>query len=60
MQERSTKDAMAEKRATDDYIRAVAGTSSSTADELTKLAALRDSGVLSDDEYHQQKAKLLG
>jgi|SRR5687767_2066278 len=30
------------------------------ADELTKLASLRDSGVLSEDEFNVQKAKLLG
>ncbi|HAM22773.1 MAG TPA: hypothetical protein DCQ04_10965 [Actinobacteria bacterium] len=30
------------------------------ADELTKLAALRDSGVLTDEEFATQKAKLLG
>lgn len=29
-------------------------------DELTKLAALRDSGVLTDEEFEQQKASLLG
>lgn len=32
----------------------------SIADELTKLAHLRDSGVLTDDEFNAQKAKLLG
>lgn len=32
----------------------------SVADELTKLAALRDSGVLTHQEFDQQKAKLLG
>jgi hypothetical protein len=31
----------------------------SSADELTKLAGLRDSGVLSDAEFEQQKAKIL-
>lgn len=31
----------------------------STADELTKLADLRDSGVLSEDEFQAQKARLL-
>jgi hypothetical protein len=30
------------------------------ADQLTKLAALRDRGVLSDAEFEMQKAKLLG
>lgn len=32
----------------------------SLADELTKLAHLRDSGVLTEDEFARQKAKLLG
>ena len=31
----------------------------STADELTKLAALRDSGILTEEEFAAQKAKLL-
>jgi hypothetical protein len=31
----------------------------SVADELAKLAALRDSGVLTEDEFEAQKAKLL-
>jgi hypothetical protein len=35
-------------------------TSTSVADELTKLAALRDSGVLTEDEFAVQKARLLG
>ena len=34
-------------------------TVASVADELTKLAALRDSGVLTGDEFEAQKAKLL-
>jgi len=33
--------------------------SSSVADELGKLASLRDQGVLTEDEFAQQKAKLL-
>lgn len=32
----------------------------SVADELAKLAALRSSGVLTDEEFQQQKARLLG
>jgi hypothetical protein len=32
----------------------------SLADELAKLAALRDQGVLSPQEFEQQKARLLG
>lgn len=33
--------------------------SGSTADELAKLAQLRDAGVLSEDEFQSQKARLL-
>ncbi|MEV6567520.1 DUF4429 domain-containing protein [Streptomyces kronopolitis] len=34
--------------------------STSVADELTKLAALRDQGVLSPTEFEQQKSRMLG
>jgi hypothetical protein len=40
------------------YIRQTAG-SAGDADELAKLAALRDQGVLTDEEFSAQKAKLL-
>jgi hypothetical protein len=40
------------------YVRETAGTGG-TADELAKLAALRDSGALTDAEFEAQKAKLL-
>lgn len=36
-----------------------AGESASVADELAKLAALRDSGILSDAEFRMQKERLL-
>lgn len=32
----------------------------SLADELTKLAGLRDQGILTEEEFQDQKAKLLG
>jgi hypothetical protein len=35
------------------------GVAASVADELTKLAALRDRGVLTDEEFQSQKAALL-
>jgi hypothetical protein len=38
---------------------AAAAASSSLADELKKFAELRDSGVLSEAEFEEQKAKLL-
>lgn len=40
------------------YVRTVADTGGA-ADELTKLAALRDQGVLTEAEFSAQKAKLL-
>jgi len=40
------------------YIQDVAG--SSTADELTKLANLKEKGIITDAELQDQKAKLLG
>ena len=42
------------------YVREAAGTSGTgTADELSKLASLRDSGTITAEEFEQQKAKLL-
>jgi len=59
MQERRVQDIQAMDAAQRDYIRQVAGSGGSAADELTKLAALHDSGKLTDDEFAAQKAKLL-
>ncbi len=39
------------------YIQSVAGTS--TADELSKLAALKEKGVITDAEFEAQKSRLL-
>jgi hypothetical protein len=39
------------------YIQSVAGTS--TADELSKLAALKEKGVITDTEFEAQKTRLL-
>jgi hypothetical protein len=39
---------------------APAGQQIDVADQLTKLAALRDSGVLTEAEFEGQKQKLLG
>lgn len=58
MQERAMSDMAAQEKATRQYIQQVA-TPSSTADELSKLAALRDSGVLTDQEFQAQKSALL-
>jgi hypothetical protein len=58
MADRQVQAAAAQERATRQYIQDAAG-SSSTADELKKLSDLKASGVLSEDEYQAQKAKLL-
>jgi len=47
-----------------DFVQVAGGSSDvegslSVADELVKLAALRDQGVLSDDEFAEQKKRLL-
>jgi hypothetical protein len=59
MQDRTMADMAARERATRSYIQDVAGPSS-TADELAKLAELRDRGVLTSQEFDAQKAALLG
>lgn len=60
MQERAIRDATKREQATRQYIQEVATTGgASSADELTKLAQLRDSGVISAEEFAAQKAKLL-
>ena len=58
MQERAMKEAAAQQQMQQEYIKEVAG-SDNTADQLTKLAALHDSGKLTDAEFASQKAKLL-
>lgn len=57
MSQRQMDRATEAQQAQDEYIRDVAG--STQADELAKLGALRDQGVLSEDEFQAQKAKLL-
>jgi hypothetical protein len=41
------------------YVRETVNSSSSTASELERLAALKQQGVLTDTEFESQKAKLL-
>ncbi len=59
MAEHTAQAAAAEKKATDEYIRATAGTGSD-AEELSKVSALHDQGAITDDEFAQAKAKILG
>jgi len=59
MQKRDVAQAKANDAAMRSYIQDAAGGGGSTAEELTKLADLRDKGVLSAEEFEAQKAKLL-
>ncbi len=60
MQERRAKDAAQHQEAFRQYVQETAGTTADTAGQLEKLAALRDQGVLTPEEFASQKAKLLG
>jgi hypothetical protein len=61
MAERSAKQAAAAQAQFDDYVRQAAASSPAggPADELTKLAGLRDAGTISDEEFQTMKAKLV-
>jgi hypothetical protein len=59
MRERMVKEQVDMKRHMDEYIRETAG-GSSPVDELAKLSDLKAKGAISDAEFEQAKAKLLG
>ena len=58
MHERTAQVVQSREAAYDSYL-AQSGTPSSTADQLTKLADLHDRHVISDQEFDQQKAKVM-
>src|SRR5262245_52769714 len=58
MRQRDMESAQQQDAAMRDYIRETAGTKSS-ADEIAKLADLRDRGVIDDAEFQRAKANLL-
>ena len=58
MHERSAQQAVQQQKAFDAYVKQAAG-SGSTADDLAKLADLKQQGVISDAEFEAQKAKIL-
>jgi signal transduction histidine kinase len=61
MNERAVAEAQAKQEAMDSYIRATAaGETTSQADELSKLAALKANGTISAQEFEQAKARLIG
>jgi Short C-terminal domain/Phospholipase_D-nuclease N-terminal len=63
MQERSMEEAVRREEATRKYIQQAAagsaGGGGSSADEIAKLAQLRDQGHLTEAEFATQKAKIL-
>jgi Short C-terminal domain/Phospholipase_D-nuclease N-terminal len=58
MHERQMRDATQAQQEFDSYVRDVAG-SGGAADQLSKLADLRQRGVITDAEFEAQKAKIL-
>jgi hypothetical protein len=60
MGERDLARAQAQQDAFKQYVQNVATTGGGTADELTKLADLKNQGVITDAEFEAQKAKILG
>ena len=60
MHERAAQQAKQEDEETRRYIQQAAASSpASTADQLAKLADLRDRGVISEQEFEREKAKVL-
>jgi Short C-terminal domain/Phospholipase_D-nuclease N-terminal len=59
MHERAVQNAQAQDQAFRAYVQDAAGAPPSTADQLAKLADLRDRGVITPAEFESQKAKLL-
>jgi hypothetical protein len=60
MHERAAAQAADQQKAFDAYVKQAAGTSGGgTADELSKLADLKTSGVITEEEFQAQKSKIL-
>ena len=59
MQEHAVEAAQARDTAFRGYVKDVAGNGASTADEISRLAKLRDQGTLSEDEFQQLKQRAM-
>jgi hypothetical protein len=59
MHERAAAQAQQQQKAFDSYVQQAAG-GSSTADQLSKLADLKEKGTITEAEFASEKAKLLG
>jgi multidrug resistance efflux pump len=60
MNERALAQAQRQDQAFRHYVQDAAGNQPSAADEIAKLATLRDQGAISEQEFAHAKAKLLG
>jgi hypothetical protein len=60
MQEHSVQAAQAQDAAMRQYVQSVSGSGGGAADEIARLADLRDRGVISETEFQQAKAKAIG
>ena len=60
MHERAATQAARQQEAFDAYVKEAAGSGGGSAEELAKLADLKEKGVLTDAEFAAQKAKILG
>jgi len=59
MQQHAQRDAQLQEQQFRQYVQEAAGSGDSTADQLGKLADLRDRGVITANEFESQKAKIL-
>ena len=60
MHERSAQQAADQQKHFDAYVRQAAGTpGADTASQLSKLADLKSQGMLTEEEFQSEKAKLL-
>jgi len=59
MHERAVQQAQQQDQAFRAYVQETAGSSENSADQLAKLADLRDKGVITPQEFEQAKAKIL-
>ena len=59
MADRDLDEVRSRQAAFQSYVQDVAVSGGSAADELTKLASLRDQGVITDAEFAKQKSRLL-
>jgi hypothetical protein len=59
MHERAARQAQQQDQAFREYVRSTAQTPASSADQLEKLASLRDRGVITPQEFDREKTKVL-